>query len=488
MAQALETVHAGALDDHLPALSLHWGRSPLRATIAGEAVHYATRAGDQALAQLAHDEAAAYYGGALDQLSRLRSADDGTRLELLLARGDAQRRAADPACRATLLEASALAKSRGDADALARAALANTRGPFWSAGGTFDQERVSALEAALAAAGQIETPVRARLLATLGMELMWTADRAGRVRLSDESLRIARALGDQGTLAHVLMTRMWTVNAPDTVTERLAGTNELLALTDDGGDPVIRFVAHFLRARVTLESGDVADGIEHVRRAEALSYELGQPTLRWMGAWVRVGHVLLSDGIDKADRAAEDAYEIGRSSGQPDARLIFVLQKSVIRFAQGRLGELERELSELRAQLPAIPGLTILLAAAHCQLGEQDAARRYFSTVSARSFALPVDPLWLGFLTVAAEVACQLDEQASAAALYDLLRPHPDVLAVLAGVSTGCGAHYLGVLAACLSRRSDAEQHFARAAELHQQFGSPALLHRTRDARARLAP
>jgi predicted ATPase len=68
VAQAIEAVHGAALEDHLPALAHHWARAAAPAAETSRAVHYATRAGDRALAQLAHDEAAAYYRSALELL------------------------------------------------------------------------------------------------------------------------------------------------------------------------------------------------------------------------------------------------------------------------------------------------------------------------------------------------------------------------------------------------------------------------------------
>lgn len=198
-----------------------------------------------------------------------------------------------------------------------------------------------------------------------------------------------------------------------------------------------------------------------------------------MVGWVKVGHVFLSGHLDEADHIAQDALKIGQSSDQPDARLIFVLQRSVIRFEQGRLGELERELSDMCARLPAIPGLAILLAAAHHQLGHNDEARSYFQRLAATSFELPTDPLWLGFLTLAADLACHFDDHDSASVLYDTLRPYPTVFAVVAGVSTGCAAHYLGVLATTLCEYAAAEDHFIHAARAHERIGAPALLGRT---------
>ena len=70
MAEAIETIHAGTLDDYLPALAHHWARAAAPAAETAKAVDYATRAGDRALAQLAHDEAVAYYRQALELLER----------------------------------------------------------------------------------------------------------------------------------------------------------------------------------------------------------------------------------------------------------------------------------------------------------------------------------------------------------------------------------------------------------------------------------
>ena len=143
-----------ALDDHLPALAHHWARASAPAAETARAVDYAARAGDRALAQLAHDEAVVYYRQALELLdvagaARRRPSASSSCISL----GEAQRRAGDPAHRETLLDAARAGRAAGDADALARAALANTRGMFSIMAGRFDAERVDVLEAALAVAG-----------------------------------------------------------------------------------------------------------------------------------------------------------------------------------------------------------------------------------------------------------------------------------------------------------------------------------------------
>src|SRR5205823_996370 len=170
------------------------------------AVDYAARAGDRALAQLAHDEAVTYYAQGLELLLAPEGLPDETRrLELLLALGEAQRRAGAPAYRETLLEAGRLARERGDAGALARAAISNTRAMFMGNFGWVDAERVEALEAALAAGGEADTPIRARLLATLALELTFAGQEHRHLSLSDEALATARRFGDAAALAGVLL-------------------------------------------------------------------------------------------------------------------------------------------------------------------------------------------------------------------------------------------------------------------------------------------
>ncbi len=79
----------------------------------------------------------------------------------------------------------------GDAELLATAAVANGRG-FWSATNSVDRERVSVLEAALDALRPADGPLRARVLANLAVELVYTGATEGVRRRSDEALTMAR--------------------------------------------------------------------------------------------------------------------------------------------------------------------------------------------------------------------------------------------------------------------------------------------------------
>src|SRR2546429_281924 len=82
------------------------------------------------------------------------------------------------------------------------AALANHRGLF-SQMGAVDPDRVAALEAALQGLPPGDSPLRARLLASLATELHFAGE-VRRVELGREAVAMARRLGDDATLAETL--------------------------------------------------------------------------------------------------------------------------------------------------------------------------------------------------------------------------------------------------------------------------------------------
>ena len=216
-----------------------------------------------------------------------------------------------------MLEASRLAAERGDANALTRAVLANTRGTLPSALGNVDSERVAALEAALDAVGGDDSPTRARLLAALAAEIMWV-DRERCVRLADEALAITRRSGEAATLALVLLHRFTTIYSPDTLDELLANTEELLALAEGLDDPVIRAQALWLRGRILAPAGDMEEANRHLEAAERLTEELGQPTLRWLVGMTATVRTILAGDLEEGERRAQRRIRAG--PGQRPAR------------------------------------------------------------------------------------------------------------------------------------------------------------------------
>jgi hypothetical protein len=214
------------------------------------------------------------------------------------------RRSAAPATPTTgkpLLAAARLAREQRNTQALAEATLANTRAILYSVVGRVDHERVAVLEQALAATADApDSPIRARLLATLALELTWS-NRPRRLELSNQALKLARRLGDPATLAQVLLARFYACAAPDTQAERLANTAELLALADQLGDDAARSRALALRFQVAMESADLAEAGRCLEANQRLAADLGQPTLRWFVQLQRTARSLFAGRLEEAE-------------------------------------------------------------------------------------------------------------------------------------------------------------------------------------------
>ena len=485
-AEAIETIHEAALDDYVPALAHHWAKASAPVTDTTRAVEYARRAGDQALAQFAHDEAAKYYASGLDLLG-VGGAEpaDPRRLELLLGQGEAQRRAGDPGYRDTLLEAAELAQRRRDVKALARAALANTQGHIWTAVFAVDAERIEVLEAAIAAIGEDDPPVRARLLATLGLELAWEPDASHRLGLSGEALAIARTLDDPATLAHVLLARDYTSTGPDTAAERLAATTELLAIAEQTGDPVVTSRALSLRFKAAMELADVAEAERSLARNQALVAELGQPLLTWATlhhhASLRIFHC---DG--DAEVAITAAHEFGEMIGQHP--IFWMTHWTALRLNQDRVAE-TLEWWRVAAERTQSQMMKALAADWTAQTGEMPAAAEVFDELAAMGFDHPPNnAAWIVFFTECAWLCARLGRVECVPRLRSALEPFADqlVLGAFAAWIGGPVAFFLGMLATAVGDWSEAEAHFAAAAATQARIGAPAWLAHTHVEWARM--
>jgi DNA-binding SARP family transcriptional activator len=488
VAEAIEVVHVARLDDQFPALAHHYARAAAPAAETVKAVLYATRAGDRALAQLAHDEAAEYYRQALEFLDAAHVDADGTRrMDLLLALGEAQRRAGQPAHRETLLEAARLARQHGDAARLAQAALANRRGFFPSSVAVVDTERVAVLEAAIEVLGAVDSPTRARLLATLALELLYAGDRKRRLALADEALALARKLDDAAALADVLLNRFYTISEPDTLDERLANTAELLGLAEHLADPVTRAHALWLRYGATMEAGDVIEADRCLDDYERLADELGHAILRYFALFCRGSRAVVAGRIDEAERLAAATLEHGQASGQPDAPVYFTAQQFDVRFEQGRLGEMEERLTEVVHKVPLYKLGRARLAFLRCELDRPEQAKAVLEATATGDFDhIPRDWTWLAVVTLWAGVCAYLGDTQRAAVLYGLLHPYGKRLATSAVRPNPSVSYYLGMLATTLGRLEEAEAHFATAAATHEAIGAPTWLARTRLEWARM--
>lgn len=476
VADVIETSYAGRLENHLPALAHHYTRAAAPATETTKAVTYATQAGDHALAQLANEDASRYYTQALELLDVIAGPPDKPRrLDLTIALGEAQRRAGDPAHRETLLEAGRLAREIGDAEGCARAALANQRGLF-SRFGSVDLERVAALEDALEVLGPSETPVRARLLASLAGELYF-ADDDRRHALGREALAVARCAGDASTLARVLATLWYATWDPATLAGRADLVAELAESAHRLGDPLLEFQAGIALFLTSMQQGDAERADAGLEASSRVAEELAQPALRWRVLYSRANQAMAAGRFDDTERLAQEALALGEAAGQPDAIVYHHGALAVVHLLQGQP---EAALPMLEPFAPAHEPFRGALAWTYAELDRLDEARTIVDAFRGERFAgVPRNHFWLLTLGFLARACARLREPPLAAELYELLIPHRRELVIVHAVWLGPVAYDLGLLATTLGRYDDAESHFAEAAEIQERTGARGVLPHT---------
>ena len=477
-AQALEE-RAGDDDAIVAELAYHWDRG----TVGGDrakALHYTRRAGDRALAQLAPDEAIPWYERALELRDIAAPADEGLHCDLLIGLGQAQRQTGVPAFRETLLAVSALASETHDSARMVTAALVNNRG-FVSDAGRIDVERIAALDVALAALDDEQYAARARLFSAKAGELVFANDFPSRRALSDEALALARRSGDVATILGVLNDRCLPTMVPWTLRDRDSETAEALRLAEDVGDPEAKFYAAYNRACVALETGDLEDHERNILGAMTrVSFELQQPTLLWVTSWAEAYRLMLHGELEESEEMAMRSLQIGTESGQPDAMTNFGGLLLALRWHQGRLRELVPLVAETAESMPAIPAYRAVLALAHLESDDLDAAEALLQAQVDEGFAgLPEDLFWSVGATAYAETAIAVGSHEAAALLCEMVDPLRGQVASSTASINGAYAHYAAGLYEVLGDHDRADDRFAEAMAIHQGLRAPFFTART---------
>ncbi len=478
VAEALEEQCGDEPGERLGELAGHWVAAVVGADTA-KAIHYARRAAERALEQLAPDEAARWYRQALELQHQAPAGDRSERCDLLIGLGEAQRQVGNPEHRQTLLDAAGLAQELGDTDRICAAVIANTRG-YSSQIGAVDSERVQALEAAADVLPHGD-PRRARVLAQLASELHYAGDPARCRALASEAIEVARASDDPAALAHTLHNAILAILVPDTLQERRRMAHELVELARHLDDPRLSFLEVQRPWDVGLEAGDRSQVESAVATMRTLAAAVPDPYFSWQRLIYESVWALIQGDVQAAEKWAFQALEAGTASGQPDALAIFAGQLFRVRYHQGRTGELVEQLLGLVGDPESLAAWRPFATIALIESGRADEAR---ALALAEDFqSVPWDFLW-SVMFVWADACSRLGLADRAGELYELLKPFPGRFAG-AGLVFGSIDWALGALATTLERYEQAEGHFAAAAEIDERFGAPLLLARTHAGWAR---
>ena len=436
------------------------------------AVQYATRAGDRAVAKYAYDQAVILYERAL----AFCPSDGDRRLALLQSLGEAQTRAGDTdGARATLKAAADVALARGDATALGHAVLALG---IWGLTAGFDGELVGLAELAVERLQDgDDLGLLARAKGFLAAALHWSDQLERRMLLADEALALARSEHERlasresaQTLAYVLSRYLLARWGPDSGSDDMGISEELIARSQELGDGELEVLARNWRISVLLELGRFAIVDQEIARVSQMAEELKQPRAM---VFQPLQYAIRSAGagrFDEAERQNAESGRIGQNVHGSAAEVAGVAQLVMLRLQQGRLPELQAPLRGMVMAHPEMVGFRSALAAALVQSGLREEAGEELERLTARGLAgFPRDSSHVVMLALTGYVASELDDRQRADDLYRWLEPYAGRWVVSPGAfALWPVQRSLGRLATAAGRPDQALEHIAAARKQSQ--------------------
>jgi DNA-binding CsgD family transcriptional regulator/RecA/RadA recombinase len=469
--EAIEAVYRHDPTPVLSNLAYHFRAAGLGSAI-DRAINYAKRAGQNADAALAFEDAIDSFQNALDMLDEKETDDPGLRCALLLALGRSQGKVHDVAAPATLGAAADIARSRKLHGLLADIAIAYAEvvvryvGEINAADDEFLQEAINHLP-------QSELRLRIRLMGSLARLRLHYGQLDAARAIGSHAVAMARQQDDPATLAMALAGLCEAPWQPHETEEALRYADEMAEAGARVKDFEIAIRAHFRRAILLLELGDIQGVSAAVEEMAGFNTSLRQPFFDSYVNAIKARLALMRGALGEADECIRKLHSVRTSVGMngmndPAAQMIFTLRRE-----RGQLGTLGPAVAMFvrRTAMGAIwrPALALL----YVELGDLDSARAIFDDLASEDFqSIPRDARWTTCIAYLAEVCVALDDREHAPRLYALLLPWSGRNIGVGIECLGSGDRFLGILAALNARWTDAERHFDKALAMNDRIGA----------------
>ena len=358
----------------------------------------------------------------------------------------------------------------------------NNRGGA-SRAGSVDTERVAVLERALEVVGPDDSPERARLLATLAIELSQGAEWERRLALADEAVACARRLGDEVTLLRVLLHTTEATRLPPTLDQRIVDTEEMFDIAKRLGDPVLLGIAALREARVMIEAAEFEQVDEAMSVLEDVAHLDQYLRLSRPSVLAVLAHV--AGDFARARELAEEALTVGGSEG--DALAVYGATTGQVLWDMGSLASMTPALEQTSQAHPGVTGFRGLLGCAYFDAGRLDDARAILRhEVDTQFGEHPFNPLWLITISEFASLCIALGAVDAAPMLYEILEPwrgraNSSVVSI-----NGLVTESLAGLALTAGDLDRAERDAREAVEQAARVGARVSATRTRLVQARL--
>ena len=346
IAEAIEEICGDDREAHLGELAHHF----LQAQELDRAIDYSARAGDRAVSLIAYEEGADLYASALQALE-LKTPTPGRRhIELMLALGNAQTRAAEAhQAKGNFRRAALLARELEDHELFADA-VEGWSG--WPEVGIIDHEAIELLEEALSLLGEGDSSMRARLLARLAIAVYFVSA-ARREELAKEAVAMARRVGDPATLAFALNDAHFVLQSPNSGVDKIALATELIEVAEKAGDHELAIEGRGMLLMDLLSAGEIeaVDREMPIYNREAAT--LRQPNYKRYALIRLAMKELLGGRFENVETLlAKFSPETARHGLEPNTLQAFGVVTFALRRDQGRRRG-GGDLPELRRAVPS---------------------------------------------------------------------------------------------------------------------------------------
>ncbi|WP_181774953.1 hypothetical protein [Amycolatopsis pittospori] len=371
-------------------------------------------------------------------------------------------------------EAASRSDAAQDSQSLGRAAL--------GLGGLWVHEHRSAADAARARAWQrraLGTVDPATSLASR-LRLRLTAEAEYLKGTSTETLRAveeARGSGDVLMLAEALHLAHHCLLGPQHAAIRLSLAEELLALGTTVGRPVDTLLGMLWRTVDLFLAGDPHAG-RSMNELRELARLMEHSAVRFVVEAIEVMLTARSGRLAEAEQQATKCERLGTAVGDADALGWFGAHLTMIRWYEGRGGELVPLLAEV-ANSPTLAesneAYFAALAVSAADAGDLTEASGALRRLCHGGLsAMRSSSTWLISMLGAAEAALLLEDSATASEAYELLLPYASypVMASLAVVCFGSTHYPLGTAALTTGELDLAVEHLEAAVTANAELGN----------------
>ncbi|MPZ73468.1 MAG: hypothetical protein GEU74_09590 [Nitriliruptorales bacterium] len=329
--------------------------------------------------------------------------------------------------------------------------------------------------------------LRPRVLGALARDLHHSLDEQDWDRapaLAEEAVAAARQQDDHAAIAFSLLALHDSRWRRGTAAARLPVIEEMLAVSVAADDREMVTQARLLRATALLELGD-PEALAELETYCGHSHDLGHARARYGATSRRATLSLIAGDLDRARDLAAEAFTLGETIGEVDARGVY----ETLLWGVRRAGGISAAAPDPEVALASEPWreLPLLQAATHVGNDDLAAASRALGQLDLGRLPRTHD---LEMLTFAAEAIAAAGTDDQRTHVYEMLLPYAGLHIVVGGCASYFGAvdHYLGLLARSRGDVDQAGEHFRAAAALHEQLGAAAMARRSRSEAAACRP